>query len=240
MTEPTAVGETRKLLRAEASAAVTDLGWRYVLGQLRTVVPVTSLAQAAQAAAVAVFAAGPDADQSLTLDARRDSLVLSLQAAEAAWVTAREARLAQEISAAIANIGLATTAGLAATSARSVQVLEIAIDALDIAVIRPFWLAVLGYTSEPGQDGPEDAIVDPVGQGPAVWFQQMDEPRPQRNRIHLDVSVPHDEAAARIAATVAAGGELLDDEEAPAFWLLADPEGNEACITTWQGRDPVS
>jgi 4a-hydroxytetrahydrobiopterin dehydratase len=78
MSEPPAVDETRKLLRAEASAAVTGLGWRYVLGQLRTVVPVMSLAQAAQAAAVAVFAAGRDADQSLTLDARRDSLVLSL------------------------------------------------------------------------------------------------------------------------------------------------------------------
>ena len=26
--------------------------------------------------------------------------------------------------------------------------------------------------------------------------------------------------------------------EAPAFWVLADPEGDEACITTWQGRDP--
>ena len=27
------------------------------------------------------------------------------------------------------------------------------------------------------------------------------------------------------------------DAEAPAFWPLADAEGNEACITTWQGRD---
>jgi 4a-hydroxytetrahydrobiopterin dehydratase len=27
------------------------------------------------------------------------------------------------------------------------------------------------------------------------------------------------------------------DAEAPAFWVLADAEGNEACITTWQGRD---
>jgi 4a-hydroxytetrahydrobiopterin dehydratase len=27
-------------------------------------------------------------------------------------------------------------------------------------------------------------------------------------------------------------------DQAPAFWLLADPEGNEACVTTWQGRDP--
>ena len=66
----------------------------------------------------------------------------------------------------------------------------------------------------------------------------MDAPRPQRNRIHLDVSVPHDEAADRIRATLAAGGTLRYDAEAPAFWVLADPEGNEACITTWQGRDP--
>jgi 4a-hydroxytetrahydrobiopterin dehydratase len=65
----------------------------------------------------------------------------------------------------------------------------------------------------------------------------MDAPRPQRNRIHLDVSVPHDEAETRIGAALAAGGRLINDTEAPAFWVLADAEGNEACITTWQGRD---
>ena len=31
---------------------------------------------------------------------------------------------------------------------------------------------------------------------------------------------------------------LVSDAEAPAFWILADAEGNEACICTWQGRDP--
>jgi 4a-hydroxytetrahydrobiopterin dehydratase len=65
----------------------------------------------------------------------------------------------------------------------------------------------------------------------------MGEPRPQRNRIHLDVSVPHDEARQRMDAALAAGGTLVYDAEAPAFWVLADPEGNEACVTTWQGRD---
>ena len=64
-----------------------------------------------------------------------------------------------------------------------------------------------------------------------------DAPRPQRNRIHIDVSVPHDQAQARLEAALAAGGRLLSDAEAPAFWVLADPEGNEACITTWQARD---
>ena len=65
----------------------------------------------------------------------------------------------------------------------------------------------------------------------------MDAPRPQRNRIHLDVDVPHDTAAERIAAALAAGGTLLSDSAAPAFWVLADAEGNEVCICTWQGRD---
>src|SRR3546814_13708403 len=48
--------------------------------------------------------------------------------------------------------------------------LEIAIDALDIAAVRPFWEAVLGYRSDEG-----DEVVDPFGRGPAFWFQQMEE-----------------------------------------------------------------
>jgi 4a-hydroxytetrahydrobiopterin dehydratase len=65
----------------------------------------------------------------------------------------------------------------------------------------------------------------------------MDAPRPQRNRIHVDITVPHDEAADRIKAALDAGGRLTYDAEAPAFWVLADPEGNEACVCTWQARD---
>jgi 4a-hydroxytetrahydrobiopterin dehydratase len=50
--------------------------------------------------------------------------------------------------------------------------------------------------------------------------------------------VPHDEAAGRIERALAAGGRLVSAERAPAFWILADAEGNEACVCTWQGRDP--
>jgi 4a-hydroxytetrahydrobiopterin dehydratase len=89
----------------------------------------------------------------------------------------------------------------------------------------------LGYERES-----DFAIVDPKRLGPAFWFQQMDAPRPQRNRIHVDVTVPHDEAEARVAAALAAGGRLVSDARARAFWVLADPEGNEACVCTWQDR----
>jgi 4a-hydroxytetrahydrobiopterin dehydratase len=64
----------------------------------------------------------------------------------------------------------------------------------------------------------------------------VDAPRPQRNRIHVDVSVPHDQAEARVAAGIAAGGHVVSDRMAPEWWVLADAEGNEACVATWVGR----
>jgi 4a-hydroxytetrahydrobiopterin dehydratase len=221
-----------KLSRQEASDAVTGLGWRYVLGELRTEVRTGSLPLAADVAGR--VAAVPEAQGHLRMDVREDRVLLSLQTAEIGAVTSRDTELARRISAVTEEFRLTTTAG---DDTRTVQVLEIGIDAMDIASIRPFWKAVLGYADEPGRWGPEDALVDPFGQGPSIWFQQMDAPRPQRNRLHFDVSVPHDEAHRRIEATIAAGGKLLSDAEAPAFWVLADPEGNEACVTTWQGRD---
>jgi 4a-hydroxytetrahydrobiopterin dehydratase len=227
-------GQYRKLGRGEASAAVTGLGWRYVLAEFRTEVLTGSLPLAADVAARA--AAVPGADGHLRMDVRGDRVILSLQTAAVGWVTAEDVELARRISAVAEEFRLTTRGGVGEGS-RSVQVLEIAIDALDAGAIRPFWKAVLGYADEAGHSGPTDALVDPLGEGPAVWFQQMDAPRPQRNRIHLDVSVPHDEAEPRIRAALAAGGRVTYDAEAPAFWVLADAEGNEACVTTWQGRE---
>jgi 4a-hydroxytetrahydrobiopterin dehydratase len=183
-----------------------------------------------------VAAAGTDADEHLSIDVRRHRVTLTLQTGTIAAVTVRDVELARLISVNMAELGLRTDADVG-HNPRSVQALEIAIDALDIPAVRPFWKAVMGYDDEPGASGPADPISDPFGQGPAIWFQQMDAPRPQRNRIHLDISVPHDEAPRRLQAALAAGGRLVTDAAAPAFWVLADAEGNEACISTWQGRD---
>jgi 4a-hydroxytetrahydrobiopterin dehydratase len=227
----------RKLSRSEASDAVTRLGWRLVLGELRTEVRTGSLALAADVAARAATVAG--AEGHLRLDVRADRVLLSLQTAAAAWVTERDVELARSISTVIDETRLDTVSGVGLDGGgeRAMQVIEIGIDALDAAAIRPFWRTVLGYVDEPGRSGPWDGLIDPLGQGPAVWFQRMDAPRPERNRTHFDVSVPHDEAASRIGAALSAGGTLINDTQAPAFWVLADAEGNEACVTTWQGRD---
>ncbi|MET9609727.1 VOC family protein [Streptomyces sp. NPDC006512] len=228
----------RVLSRREASEAVHDYGWHFLLGTLRTSVPVGSLARAIGLAADAVAVCGSSADRHLRVDARPQRLVLTLQSPDHAAVTTRDVELARRISTAVKETGSPMTEPEIGTGApRSVQLVEIAIDALDIAGIRPFWKAVLGYADEAGAEGPEDPLVDPVGQGPAIWFQQMDRARPQRNRIHFDVCVPHDEAPRRIEAALAAGGRLVSATRAPAFWVLADAEGNEVCVTTWQGRD---
>src|SRR5690606_17579411 len=115
----------------------------------------------------------------------------------------------------------------------AVQNLLITIDAMDIEGVKEFWRAVLGYADR--ADSPED-LVDPSWRGPSIWFQQMDEPRRQRNRIHVDLWVPPEQAEARIEAAIAAGGRLLSDMHAPSWWTLADPEGNEVDIATASDR----
>jgi 4a-hydroxytetrahydrobiopterin dehydratase len=109
---------------------------------------------------------------------------------------------------------------------------EFALDALDVDKVRAFWCAVLGYVMVGDSD-----IGDPDDLYPPVFVQQMDEMRTGRNRIHIDVGIPHDQAEARVAAALAAGGTLVNDKFAPTYWTLADPEGNEVDIATWVGRD---
>lgn len=224
----------RVLGQQEASAAVEALGWRYLLGSLVSSVEVRSITAAMKVAAAATRACGGTAAGHLRLVVSADQVEMTLRTPDPAAVTGWDVELAELITVAVGEAGMKTAPR---TPTRSVQQLEVGIDALDIALIRPFWRAVLAYTDEPGHDGPTDPLVDPNREGPAVWFQQMDEPRPQRNRIHLDISVPHDEAEARVAAAIEAGGTLVSDARARAFWVLADAEGNEVCVCTWQDRD---
>jgi 4a-hydroxytetrahydrobiopterin dehydratase len=137
----------------------------------------------------------------------------------------RDIALARRISAAARKLGISADPA-------AVQLINVTLDAFAGAEVLPFWQALLGYR----QIG-DDYLSDPANRGPGFWFQQMDAERPQRNRMHLDIAVPHDQAEARIAAALAAGGRLVSDAHAPMWWVLADAEGNEACVATWVGRE---
>jgi 4a-hydroxytetrahydrobiopterin dehydratase len=215
--------DQEKLTRTQVSGAVSDLGWRLILGALCTQVVTGSLLRGAEAAAR--LAALDDGSGNLRMDIRDDRLLIAVQVFGPREVSPASIDLVRQVSAAIGELGLTPEPGQAQTA-------EIGIDALDIPAVLPFWQAILGYSKAGERD-----LYDPLWQAPAVWFQQMDAPRPQRNRIHLDITVPHDQAQERIEAALAAGGKIVYDAEAPAFWVLADPEGNEACVCTWQARD---
>jgi 4a-hydroxytetrahydrobiopterin dehydratase len=226
------------LTRSEASAATEQVGWRYLLGALSTSVAVDSIAQAVSVATHAVEACGSNADAHLRLDVRPDRVDLTLMDTAQATTTARDVELAHVLTDVVRRLGLDVGGvSTASGSGRPVQAIEIAIDAMDIPAIRPFWKAALAYVDEVDAGEAVGALIDPVRQGPSIWFQQMDGPRVQRNRIHLDVTVSHDEAEARVAAAMEAGGRLVSDAHARSFWVLADAEGNEVCVCTWQDRD---
>lgn len=164
------------------------------------------------------------ADHHPDIDLRYRGVTVCLATHEVGGLSTRDVALARQVSAAARELNLRA-------DPTAVQQVNLAIDALVRDDVMPFWRAVLGYRDE----GDED-LVDPHGRGPAIWFQSMDAPRIQRNRIHVDIAVPHEQAEARVAAALAAGGHLVTDEHAPSWWVLADAEGNEACVATWVGR----
>lgn len=213
--------------------ARTDLpDWRVLLGGIEATFRAGSFERAA-ALVQQIAAAAEAANHHPDLDLRYpDRVHVTLTSHAANSLTEADVALAGAISEMASGVGMAG-------EPRSPQRLEVAIDAVDIDAVRPFWKAVLGYVDERAstEGGQVTALVDPLRIGPAFWFQQMDLPRPQRNRIHIDVTVAHDVADERVAAAIAAGGTLVTEEYARSYWVLADAEGNEACVCTWEDRD---
>jgi 4a-hydroxytetrahydrobiopterin dehydratase len=141
----------------------------------------------------------------------------------------RDVELARRISA------VAREQGLSADPS-SVQNLLVIPGAPLTAEVMPFWRAVLGY--EPRGDSPDEDLVDPHRLGPSFWFEHMTEPRTDGGgAIHVAIWVPYEQAEARVAAALAAGGRMVRDQFAPAWWTLADAAGNEADISTTMNRD---
>jgi 4a-hydroxytetrahydrobiopterin dehydratase len=169
-------------------------------------------------------------DHQVCIDLRRRGVQVRLftYASAPDGLSTRDIELARRVSALARGLGITA-------DPTAVQNLVVSIDAMVIADVLPFWRAVLGY--EPRPDTPDEELNDPRQRLPVFFFNQMGHPRPQRNRVHIDVWVPPDQAEARVGAALAAGGTLVTDEHAPGWWVLADAEGNEACVSTWRGTD---
>jgi hypothetical protein len=144
---------------------------------------------------------------------------------------------------------------------------QLAIDCREPALLIPFWCEALGYVPEPppagfdshraywlslghseedlGDADGSDAIVDPDGARPRIFFQAVPEDKAGKNRLHVDIKLTggpqrHDLAERR--ALVDAEVERLCALGASIAWVntpdgadfyavtLRDPEGNEFCV----------
>jgi len=66
----------------------------------------------------------------------------------------------------------------------------LAANAADPHRLTAFWALALGYVDEPGYDDPDGAsIIDPDGNGPAIGFLRVPEPKSAKNRMHIDIRV---------------------------------------------------
>ena len=204
--------------------------WSVVFGAM-TFYAVDAPARAAELATV-VAGLADAAGLPLLVDLRRDGV--TIDTGKDQWEDERFPDLARRIQAGARDMGLTADP----TRLRFVQ---IGIDAVDIPAVRAFWRAVLGYELDPREFVTD--IYDPRRLNPPMFFQPMDaseeDRRAQRNRIHVDLFVPDDQARARIDAALAAGGRIAYDDEAPEWWTLADPEGNEVDIAVSVGREEL-
>lgn len=202
-------------------------GWAYLLGGLQTRIHTRNFATGL-AVVNAIGAVAEEMNHHPDLTLRYAHVDVRLASHDARAVTDRDLRLARAVSAIAADAGVQLDSS-------SVSRLELALDSPAAESVLPFWAAVLGM-EHPSGPGFGDELRDPADGLPTVWFQPSGSEEP-RQRWHLDMWVDPAQVQLRIDAALAAGGTLVSDAEAPSFWVLADPEGNRACLCTWQERD---
>ncbi|TCO20381.1 hypothetical protein EV652_112127 [Kribbella steppae] len=212
----------------ELSEQPETADWQAMFGAM-TFYPTASPPQASRLATT-VAALADDAGIPLLVDLRADGVTIDsgkdLWEDDEGAAEPRFVDLASRIQTAAHDLGLSADT----TRLRFVQ---LAIDAVDVPAVRAFWTTVLGYRHDPRTFLTD--IYDPRRLDPVIMFQQMDASedarRRQRNRIHLNLTVPYDQLQARIDTAVTAGGQVITDKS-PTHCTLTDPEGIELTITT--------
>jgi 4a-hydroxytetrahydrobiopterin dehydratase len=193
--------------------------WVVLHGGAAAVFRVPSLADAARLAGA--IAQVPGIDRAGVLMTVADGQ-LTVRLTRGVWrLEPRHVDLARAVST------VAREQGAVADRARAQEV-SLAVAAHPDAVNVGFWRAVLGYA-----ELAEDNAIDPLGHGSTVWMQDLDEAKPLRHAMHVDVSVAREHAQQRVEAALAAGGRVVDDSGAPGHWILSDRAGNRVCICAW-------
>lgn len=194
--------------------------WRVLFGGAYAYYRTSSFAEGARFVA-AVADVASEVDHAPDVDLRPQGVTVRTFSRRNGALNHKDIEFARRVSVLAQEIGLDPDPS-------QVQVVGIAVAQDADADVRPFWAAAFGYEHL----GDEDAI-DPHRRNAHLWFHTLEPPKSGRGRVHIDVSVPADQAEARIAAAVAAGGRLADDSHAPEWWTLASPDNHGVDIAAW-------
>lgn len=159
------------------------------------------------------------------VDLRPEGVTIRTSTHRDGGLSARDPELAREISRAAGELELAADPS-------QLQMIGIAVAQHEGVDTRPFWAALTGYEYLRDED-----LLDPNRRGPHLWFHRLEPSRPGRGRTHIDVSIPADLAADRVAAALAAGGRMADDSHAPHWWTLASPDNHGVDVAAWADQD---
>ncbi|MFE0631802.1 VOC family protein [Streptomyces sp. NPDC058864] len=109
---------------------------------------------------------------------------------------------------------------------------NMAIDCTDAYELARFWSRVTGRPLHP-EDGPGDREIQvTLAEGPALYFNQVPEPKTVKNRIHLCLR-PETSREQEVERLLGLGATFVADRRNPdgtGWAVLADPEGNEFCV----------
>jgi hypothetical protein len=138
---------------------------------------------------------------------------------------------------------------------------QVTFDAINANRLADFWMEALGYQRPPPPPeyetweafaldkgipeeewGDTDALIDPDGDGPRLYFQTVPEAKTAKNRVHLDINIASrdtdtaqrrvdiDKEVDRLLALGAIRIEDVDVDGLGVWTVMNDPEGNEFCV----------
>jgi 4a-hydroxytetrahydrobiopterin dehydratase len=195
--------------------------WRVLFSGAHAYFRVGSFAEAARFVA-AIAEVAEEVGHFPDVDVRPEGVTIRTASGHYGAMSPRDVELARRISAAARTLRIEADPS-------QVQVVGIAVAQDADSDVGPFWAAALGYQNL----GPNEDVVDRHRRNPHVSFQTLQPSKPGRGRTHIDVSVPADQAEARVAAALEAGGRLADSTHAPNWWTLASPENHGVDIAAW-------
>ncbi len=111
--------------------------------------------------------------------------------------------------------------------------IEIGIDCNEPERLATFWASALGY--EVGRFGPDGVYLDlvpPSPSQPVIYFQRVPEPKPAKNRLHLDLwtTQPEHEISRLVGIGAVKLGTPRESSSGNWWQVLQDPAGNEFCV----------